>query len=845
MKNITLTEEFNLAYRFITETNLNIFLTGKAGTGKTTFLKHLRENSIKKMVVAAPTGVAAINAGGVTLHSLFQLPFAPFVPQDGHSSPLLRRGAGGEATVNSHSLLSQIRFNKEKLNLFRNLELLVIDEASMVASHTVDAIDTILRSIKRKHNESFGGTQVLFIGDLHQLPPVVKNQEWEFLKNYYPSVFFFDSIVLRENIPVMVELKKIFRQQDDVFINVLNEIRNNNLTPDNFALLNSRLQRNYVPKDEDGYITLTTHNYQSDEINKNKLKKLSAHSYFYTASIEGDFREHLFPAESKLELKEGAQVMFLKNDVEGKKYFNGKIGIITELDEEIIKVKCKGEQQEIEVKKHEWKNVNYSLNPDTREITEEELGSFFQYPLRLAWAITIHKSQGLTFDKLIIDAENAFANGQVYVALSRCTALEGLILTSPVNQKFLGAHHNLKEWQEKNQNEKNLHQKFDESRRNYILQEVQNVFTWKNWYYELRALSEILNEEKENLPSGYFSWITELNEKQKQLYEVSEKFKVRIIELCNQTISIEENQTLQKRIMDGANYFSTGIFQWKEKFSKHPLTTDTKKVARKIDASLNEINIIIHEILHKINHCKNGFILNDYLNKGKKFTGAIEKIQSAYEQNQDSNRPIAEGTMHEELYVRIVELRKQIIGKTNLPLYTVFSNKTIQNVCTSLPGNKEALLNVSGFGKAKVNQYGDEVLELVLDFCKENNLQPNEILKKKRERKRKQKDISNPVNEKSKSFFNSPFYNNLSEQSRQSLQKTISQLPFLRPESELTNPYIIEQRKTFKRAYEPWSEKEEAILTEAIKDTNDIDFLAETFQRNSGSLKSFLKKKLS
>ena len=332
MMNIKHTEAFDLAYRFVTETNRNIFLTGKAGTGKTTFLKYLRQTSFKKMVVAAPTGVAAINAGGVTLHSLFQLPFAPFIPS---------KNANADA-VNSHSLLSQVRYNKEKLNLLRNLELLVIDESSMVASHTVDAIDTILRSIRRRHQQPFGGTQVLFIGDLHQLPPVVKNQEWEFLKNYYPSVFFFDSIVLRENVPVMIELKEIFRQQDNAFIEVLNEIRNNNLTNENFSLLNSRLKRNFIPADDEGYITLTTHNYQADEINKRKLQKLSAHSQAYHASIQGDFPENLYPAEPELELKEGAQVMFLKNDVEGKKYFNGKIGVITELDEDMIKVKCKG-----------------------------------------------------------------------------------------------------------------------------------------------------------------------------------------------------------------------------------------------------------------------------------------------------------------------------------------------------------------------------------------------------------------------------------------------------------------------------------------------------------------------
>lgn len=734
--NIKHTEAFDLAYRFVTETNLNIFLTGKAGTGKTTFLKYLRQTSFKKMVLAAPTGVAAINAGGVTLHSLFQLPFAPFIPSKNArlNDEVGQANAPTSVGVNSHSLLSQVRYNKEKLNLLRNLELLVIDESSMVASHTVDAIDTILRSIRRRHQQPFGGTQVLFIGDLHQLPPVVKNQEWEFLKNYYPSVFFFDSIVLRENVPVMIELKEIFRQQDNAFIEVLNEIRNNNLTNENFSLLNSRLKRNFIPADAEGYITLTTHNYQADEINKRKLQKLSAHLQTYHASIQGDFPENLYPAEPELELKEGAQIMFLKNDVEGGEYFNGKIGIITELDEDMIKVKCKGEQQEIEVKKHEWKNVNYSLNPDTHEITEEELGSFLQYPLRLAWAITIHKSQGLTFDKLIIDAENAFARGQVYVALSRCTSLEGLILTSHVNRKFLGAHQNLKDWQEKNHDEKNLQQKFYESRQKYIQQELQNIFRWKNWFYELRELNVILNEQKENLPSECFSWIAELTEKQKALDEMAVKFKEHMVDLCNQNPVVEENQQLQKRIKDAANYFSAEVMKWKEKFFNHPLSTDTKKTARKFDTSLNEINFIVHEILHKINHCKNGFLLNDYLKNGKKVVPICRdgKIQSSYTQNQIRNISSKE-LEHSGLYDRIAEMRNRIGRKTSLPLYTIFSNNDIKNVCMSLPGNKDALLKVKGFGKAKVKKYGDEVLGLVREYCLENNLEPQQISKESRQ----------------------------------------------------------------------------------------------------------------
>ena len=716
MPKIIHTEAFDLAYRFATETNLNIFLTGKAGSGKTTFLKYLRENSFKKMVVAAPTGVAAINAGGVTLHSLFQLPFAPFVPSKNAATN----------TVDSHSLLSQIRYKKEKRNLLRNLELLVIDEASMVASHTVDAIDTILRSVRRNHSQPFGGTQVLFIGDLYQLPPVVKNQEWDFLRNFYPSIFFFDSIVLRAHIPVMLELKKIFRQKDSAFIKVLNEIRNNKLTPENFALLNSRIEQDFVPADDDGYITLTTHNYQADEINKRKLKILAAPSQTYHAEVYDNFPEHIYPAEFELELKVGAQVMFLKNDVEEKKYFNGKIGVITSLGEEMIKVKCESEQQEIQVKKHEWKNVNYALNPDTREITEKELGNFRQYPLRLAWAITIHKSQGLTFEKLIVDAENAFAKGQVYVALSRCTSLEGLVLTSPLNGKFLGAHQNLKEWEQKNHDEKNLSEKFQESREKYLMKELQDIFTLKNWRYELHSMQDILNEHEEKLPPECVSWFKELVEKQKELQGVADKFREQMTGLSRQHPSIEENQPLQKRIKDAANYFSAEIAKWKEKFISHPFSTDTKKTAKRIDASLNEINFILHEIRHKIEHCKNGFLLNDYLKNGKTSSIAAKNIPSSYAQSQLKSISSTE-LEHAELYDRIARMRNAIGKKTDLPLYTVFSNKAIMNVCINLPGSKGALLKAKGFGKVKVGKYGDEIIALVHEYCHEKNLEPQKI----------------------------------------------------------------------------------------------------------------------
>ena len=623
--------------------------------------------------------------------------------------------------VNSHSLLSQIHYNKQKLDLLRKLELLIIDETSMVASHTIDAIDTILRSIRRKYHEPFGGVQVLFIGDLHQLPPVVKKEEWEFLRNYYSSIFFFDSLVLKENIPIMVELKEIFRQQDNSFIEILNGVRNNNLSQESFELLNSRLKRNYVAN-EDGYITLTTHNSQSDAINKGKLKILASFQHTYHASIDGNFPEHIFPAEQYLDLKEGAQVMFLKNDTEERKYFNGKIGTITSLEEDSIKVKCKGEKYEIEVQKYEWKNTNYTLNPNTRQIEEEELGSFRQYPLRLAWAITIHKSQGLTFDKLIIDAENDFANGQVYVALSRCTALEGLILTSPVNQRFLGAHQNLTEWTEKNQNTKNLKQRFEESRQLFIQKELQNIFTFKSWFYELRELNRVMQENRENISPECFAWIDALTKEQHSLEVVANKFKEYFLGIFSQNPEVETNQALQNRIKDATNYFSKEIEKWKENFFKHPFSIKTKKVSRKIDVALEELNIVVVEILRKINFCKEGFILNAYLEHSKKANIAIEKIRSS---NIDSSAAI--GIEHGNLYNRLNELRKKLARENRIPISRVFSNSVVDKLCETLPSDKDSLFNIKGISKIKISPYADDIIQIVTVYCNEKKIEPKQI----------------------------------------------------------------------------------------------------------------------
>lgn len=403
--------ELRTAWEFVEHTGHSIFLTGKAGTGKTTFLRTLKQKSSKRLVVVAPTGVAAINAGGVTIHSFFQLPFSPFVP-DAH-------------------IKSRFDFSKEKRKIIRTLDLLVIDEISMVRCDVLDAIDSVLRRF-RDHAKPFGGVQLLLIGDLQQLTPVVTHEEEHILSQYYDTPYFFGSQALRRLDYVTIELSRVYRQQDASFINILNAVRSNQATEDHLRRLNERYDPSFRPPAESGYIRLTTHNRMADDYNQSQLHSLRGASFCYRAEVSGEFPSANFPTDQELQLKEGAQVMFVKNDTEGR-YYNGRIGHITYLDANTIQVLCTGDAQPIDVERDVWENTRYSLNDETREIETEVLGSFSQFPLRLAWAITIHKSQGLTFEHAIIDAQQSFAPGQVYVALSRCKTLEGLVLATPVS----------------------------------------------------------------------------------------------------------------------------------------------------------------------------------------------------------------------------------------------------------------------------------------------------------------------------------------------------------------------------------------------------------------------------
>ena len=404
--------ELNVARFIVEKTDMSLFLTGKAGTGKTTFLRDVVRHTKKKCIVLAPTGIAAVNAGAMTIHSFFQFGLGPFVK--GVIEPK-----------------SDFRIKKSKLELIRNLQLLIIDEVSMVRADLMDHIDVELRRIRR-NSKPFGGVQLLMIGDLQQLPPIAHGGEDELLRQYYKTLYFFSSAALKSMKYSCIELKTVYRQTDGHFINILNHARECTLTNQDISDLNTRYIPDFSPKPEDGYIRLMTHNRQVDYINATEMAKLDSHPFTFEAAVTGTFPEESYPTANSLTLKKGAQVMFIKNDPE-RRFINGTLGEVRSIDKNCIAVRLAESGKTIEVEPMEWQNIRYQFDEETKEISSKQIGRFKQYPLKAAWAITVHKSQGLTFDKAIIDVHAAFSPGQAYVALSRCRTLEGLVLSSPVS----------------------------------------------------------------------------------------------------------------------------------------------------------------------------------------------------------------------------------------------------------------------------------------------------------------------------------------------------------------------------------------------------------------------------
>lgn len=603
--------ELRHAWDFVEHTGISIFLTGKAGTGKTTFLRTLKEKSSKRSIIVAPTGVAAINAGGMTIHSFFQLPLSPFVPEA--------------------NFKNRFDYSKEKRKIIRTLDLLIIDEISMVRSDVLDAIDSVLRRF-REHEKPFGGVQLLMIGDLQQLTPVVTPEDEVILQRYYDTSYFFGSKALRSISYVTIELTHVYRQQDEEFITLLNNIREGQVSETDLKRLNERFNPNFEPEVGSDYIRLTTHNKMAESYNEVQLHNLPSKACTFIAEADGNFPEYNYPADFKLTLKRGAQVMFIRNDNNGR-YYNGRIGHVTHIDNEKILVLCPGDDKEIEVQQETWENTKYSLNEKTKQIEVEVQGTFKQYPLRLAWAITIHKSQGLTFEHAIIDAQSSFAAGQVYVALSRCKTLKGLILASPISSSAIINDNQVMNYISHQTEEaaKSI-AALPTLKAEYYRQLLLELFSFTDLKACEDALYRVLTEYFYKYPKIITLHKMAIIDLDERIMSISSKWKSII---CNMTTDQLHEDDFLQRMKKGALYFHsqlTEIFSHLLDMTKG-VQSNNKIAYKRFDnnyADLLQTYVVKHELLERI--MEKGFSINGYL------TAKQEAILNSLEEKTGRNR---------------------------------------------------------------------------------------------------------------------------------------------------------------------------------------------------------------
>lgn len=697
-------EQLELAWQFVERTGVNVFLTGKAGTGKTTFLRQLKERSPKRMIVVAPTGVAAINAGGVTIHSFFQFPLAPYVPGSSFNTKDER-----------------FRFSKEKKRIIRTLDLLVIDEISMVRADLLDQIDAVLRLHKDK-NRPFGGVQLLMIGDLSQLAPVVKESDWTMLREYYRTPYFFGSLALQQTQHVTIELQHVYRQTDTNFINILNEVRENRLTPGGLAMLNSRYcDESVIKKCGDGVIRLTTHNATVNSYNEQRMNELKGARYAFDATVTGTFPETSYPAEKTLELKKGCQVMFLKNDSQGTRYYNGKLGIITSIDDEHIRVRGLDDDIEVEVQPDVWTNARYVIDKETKEIREEIDGEFRQYPLRLAWAITVHKSQGLTFDRAVIDVNAAFAAGQVYVALSRLRSLDGLMLTEQLSPYSVKTDVAVTQYMNTELAQaQHTANHLNDFERSYYLEMLSELFSFKSLGADMQRILRLLTEHFYKI---YPTLLDNYKEKDslfaKEIGGVAATFNAQYTQIVAKSEDYATDALLAERIGKGATYFANKLDEIvKPLVESTQIDSDNKDIkerAAEAVYNLQQSFALKHYLLKRV--IDNGFNVSAYLKdkaigvlqaeqkekrEGKK-SKVLEKID--VDRNADIKNPI--------LFNQLRRWRAKRAEELERPVYGIITQRALIGIVNELPTTEKELLRMPTFGKKTLQMFGEEILEMV------------------------------------------------------------------------------------------------------------------------------------
>ena len=704
---MSVNEQLELAWQFVERTGVNVFLTGKAGTGKTTFLRQLKERSPKRMIVVAPTGVAAINAGGVTIHSFFQFPLAPYVPGSSFNTKDER-----------------FRFSKEKKRIIRTLDLLVIDEISMVRADLLDQIDAVLRLHKDK-NRPFGGVQLLMIGDLSQLAPVVKESDWTMLREYYRTPYFFGSLALQQTQHVTIELQHVYRQTDTNFINILNEVRENRLTPGGLAMLNSRYcDESVIKKCGEGVIRLTTHNATVNSYNEQRMNELKGARYAFDATVTGTFPETSYPAEKTLELKKGCQVMFLKNDSQGTRYYNGKLGIITSIDDEHIRVRGLDDDIEVEVQPDVWTNARYVIDKETKEIREEIEGEFRQYPLRLAWAITVHKSQGLTFDRAVIDVNAAFAAGQVYVALSRLRSLDGLMLTEQLSPYSVKTDVAVTQYMNTELAQaQHTANHLNDFERSYYLEMLSELFSFKSLGADMQRILRLLTEHFYKI---YPTLLDNYKEKDslfaKEIGGVAATFNAQYTQIVAKSEDYATDALLAERIGKGATYFANKLDEIvKPLVESTQIDSDNKDIkerAAEAVYNLQQSFALKHYLLKRV--IDNGFNVSAYLKdkaigvlqaeqkekrEGKK-SKVLEKID--VDRNADIKNPI--------LFNQLRRWRAKRAEELERPVYGIITQRALIGIVNELPTTEKELLRMPTFGKKTLQMFGEEILRMVKGY---------------------------------------------------------------------------------------------------------------------------------